>query len=36
VPRAIRAYAWKQIGHAGYARLRRRIMDDQVLDMELR
>jgi hypothetical protein len=33
---AIRAYGWKPIGHAGYARLRRRIMDGQVLDTELR
>jgi hypothetical protein len=35
VRKAIRAHGWHPIGHVGYAELRRRIMDGQVLDHDL-
>jgi len=35
VRKAIKAYGWNPIGHAGYAKLRRRIMDGEVFDKDL-
>lgn len=36
VRKAMRAYGFNPIGHAGYEEVRRRIMDGEVLDKELR
>lgn len=35
VRKAIRSYGWNPIGHRGYAELRRRIMDGEMLDHDL-
>ena len=35
VRKAIKSYGWNPIGHAGYAELRRQIMDGEVLDKDL-
>ncbi|MGH2532362.1 MAG: hypothetical protein ACRDJW_08650 [Thermomicrobiales bacterium] len=35
VRKAIRAYGWRPIGHAGYEELRQRIMAGRVLDNDL-
>lgn len=34
VRKAIKAYGWNPIGHAGYVRLRRQIMNGQLLEKE--
>jgi hypothetical protein len=34
--KAMQAYGWNPIGHAGYAQLRRQIMDGELFDKELR
>jgi hypothetical protein len=36
VRKAIKAHGWNPIGHAGYAELRRRIMNGELLDTDLR
>lgn len=36
VRKAMRAYGFNPIGHAGYEEVRRRIMDGEVLDKELK
>lgn len=35
VKKAIKANGWNPIGHAGYAELRRRIMNGEMLDKDL-
>ena len=35
VKKPIKSYGWNPIGHAGYADLRRRIMNDELLDNDL-
>jgi hypothetical protein len=35
VRKAIRAYGWNPIGHAGYEELRQKIMDGVLLDKDL-
>jgi hypothetical protein len=33
--RRIKSYGWNPIGHAGYAELRRRLMNGELLDNDL-
>jgi hypothetical protein len=36
VRKAIRAYGWRPMGHAGYVALRQQIMEGRLLDKDLR